>query len=138
MDPLSLRLIRPQRLILASRIVLDHRIGRIQHHLGRTVILLQLHDAGLRIYLLKIQNVADIGATEFIDGLIVVSHHAKVPVPVCQQSDQFKLGRVGILILIHTDISKTILIPGKNLGVRLKKLHRLHDQIVKVQGVILL
>ena len=131
-------LVCPERLVLAPHIVFDHRVGRIQNHLGRAVILLQLDHAGVRVNLLKVQNIADIRPPEFINRLVVIAHHAQVPVLIRQKPDQLKLGGVGILILVHHNVAESVLIGGKHLGVRLEKLHRLHNEIVKIQCVIFL
>ena len=77
-------------------------------------------------------------ATEFVDGLIVITHHAKIVVFARQQTDQLKLRRIRILILIHHNIAETILIRGKHLFVQFEQFHSFHDQIIKIQCIILL
>ena len=52
--------------------------------LGGTVILLQLDGMRLGKKLLKIQNIADISSPEPVDGLVIVSHYAEIPV-FCRQ-----------------------------------------------------
>ncbi len=137
MNPVSFFLFRPERFLLTSRVILDHGVGRIQNDLRGPVILLQLDHTGFRIHFFKIQNIADIGAAELVDGLVVVSHHTEVSILIRQQPDQFKLRRIGILILVHHDVAESFLVIVQHLGIRLEKLHRLHDQIVKIQRVVL-
>ena len=85
--------------------------------------------------MLKVQNIADVGPSEFIDGLIIIPHHTKVAVLGSQQPYQLKLGRIGILILIYHDIAETLLIVVQNFGIIFKKLHGLYDQIIKIQSI---
>ena len=51
---------------------------------------------------------------------------------------QLKLGRIRILVLIHHDITETLLIIIQNIRAGLKQLHCLYDQIVKIQRIILM
>ncbi len=86
----------------------------------------------------KIQNIVDIRSPELVDRLIVITYNTKIAVFVRQQTDQLKLCRVGILILIHHNIAETILIRGKHLFVQFEQFHGFHDQIIKIQCIILL
>ncbi len=135
MDLASLPLIRPQRLVLAPRIVLYYRVRRVQYILRGAVILFQFDDCRLRIHLFEIKNIPDIRPSEFIDRLVIVAYHAKVPIFICQQADQFKLRRIGVLVFVHHQITKPILITGQHLRAGFEQFHRFHDQVVKIQRV---
>ena len=137
MDLLSFFLVRPEPLILSGGIVPDHGVCRIQDRLRGTVILLQLYHRRLRKHLLKIQDIADIRPPEFIDRLVVVTHHAEISVFLRQKPDQLKLRGVGILILVHTDITEPLLIAVQHIRIHPEQLHRFHDQIIKIQRIVL-
>ena len=137
MDLRALALVRPQGLLLAPRIVADHGVGRVQHVLGGPVVLLQFDHVSVRINFFKIQNVADIGTPEAVDGLVVVAYDAQIPVLAGQQADQFELGVVGVLVLVHHDIAEAVLVRGQNLVVGVEQLHGLHQKVVKIQRVVL-
>ena len=138
MNPVSASLIRPECLVFSAFIVLDHGVCRIKDILRRSVILLQLNDCRIRINLFKIKNIADIGASEFVNGLVIVTHNTQVTASRCQQSNQLELRSVGILILIDHDVLKTVLIVLQNIRAALEKLHSLDDEIIKIKGVIFL
>ncbi len=123
----SFAVLRPKRLVLPACVVADYRIGGIQHMLRGTVVLLQLNDRRLRVYLFKVQDVAYVRPPELVNGLVVVPDHAQVPVLRCQKPYQLKLRRIRILVLVHHDIPEPVLIPGKHFGAELKQLHRLYD-----------
>ena len=55
-----------------------------------------------------------------------------------KQPDQLKLGTVSILILIHHNIPEPVLIALQHIRAVLKKLYRLHDQIIKIHCIVLL
>ena len=131
----SFPFIRPQCLFLASPIVLYHRIGRVQHVLGGTVILLQLNDRRLGIHFFKIKNIPDIRPPEFVDRLVVIAYYAKIPVFIRQKTNKFKLHRIRILVFVYHQISEPILITGQYFGAGFKQFHRFHDQIVKIQRI---
>ena len=56
----------------------------------------------------------------------------------CEKIDEPVLGMVRILILIHQHITELSLILFQNLRELLKDLHGFHDDVVKVQGIVLL
>ena len=69
---------RPKSLILPALVIADHRVGRIQNVTGGAVVLLQLDDLCAREGTLKVQDIADIGTPELVDGLIIIAHHAEI------------------------------------------------------------
>ncbi len=114
----------------------DHCICHIQNRPGRAVILFQPDNRRLRKIFFKIQNIPDIGSPELVDGLVVVSHHTDIPVLLRQQPHQLKLCRIGVLILVHHDILESLLIGIQNLGTVPEQFHRLHNDVIKVKGIV--
>ena len=53
-----------------------HRVSCIYNDLCRTVVLLQTEDMMVRIVLLEVQDILDLGSAECIDGLRIVTYHA--------------------------------------------------------------
>ena len=78
MDPLSGSLIGPEGFLLSAYIIPDHSICRIQHILGRAVILLKPDHCCFRIVFFKIQYITDIGSPEFVDRLIIITYNTKI------------------------------------------------------------
>ena len=137
-DPGSLSVICPEFLFLSAAVVGNHLVGRVQNTLGGTVILLQFNHFRAWKRLLKVQNIHDVRAAEFIDRLIIVSHHADIPVFFRQELYKTKLHGIGILILINQDIAESFLIAFQHIRSLLEKLHGKHQKIIKIQGVIFL
>ena len=77
-------------------------------------------------------DVADVGAPEAIDGLVGVSHHADVRPLAAKLQDDAVLRRIGVLILVHQNVLKLVLMPLQHIGMLAKQLVRLHQQIVKI------
>ena len=69
----------------------------------------------------------NIRTAEFIDGLIVIPDHAKITVSLGQKSDQFKLRGIGILIFIHVNIDKAVLISLQYIRKIFEKLYGIDD-----------
>ena len=84
----------------------------------------------------KIQDILNIRAAELIYGLVIVSNHTQITVLGCQQTDQFELYCICILILIYHDITETLLIIFQYIFLCLEKLHGLKQQIIKIQCII--
>ena len=57
-------------LIHPIHVVANHRLGRIQNNLGRTVILLQQDHLCLRVLLPETIDVAEISPAPFVDRLV--------------------------------------------------------------------
>ena len=77
-DLLALARRRPKRFALASRVVRDHGVCRVENGLRGAVILLQLYDLGLREGLVKGKNVFDGRTAELVNALVVVAHNHQV------------------------------------------------------------
>ena len=127
----------PECFCLTLRIILNHLIGRIQNILSRTVILLQTDHLCVREHSLKAQDILDIRASEFVDGLIIISHHTEVLIFGCQKTHELKLGQIGVLIFVHHDIAESLLIRVQDIRIALKQFHCLHNQIIKIQCIVL-
>ena len=112
-------------------------IRRIQNRLGRTIILLQLDRPCIWKHALKIQDISDIRPPEFINRLVIISHHTQILIFGGKQADQPKLRRICILVFIHHNILKTLLICVQNIRIHLKQFHRLDNQIIKIQCVVI-
>ena len=135
---LALGILCPKFLRLAVDIMLDDRIRRRKYGLGRAVVLLQLDDRGLGIVLLEIQDVAHIGTTPAVDGLIGITDNAEIAIACSQQLRELVLRAVRILILIDEDVLEAALILRANLFIILQQLHRNHEQIIEIHRVVFL
>ena len=49
---------------------------------------------------------------------------------------QFVLGVVGVLVLVNVDVVELILVVGQSFRRLFEELDRLHDQVVKIQGLV--
>ena len=135
---LSPFVICPECFFLPADIILNYTVGSIQDILRRTVVLFQFNDSCIWKNFLKIQNIFYICSPESVDGLIVVSHHTEILIFPRQNTHQLKLHRVCVLILVHHNITKTVLITLQHIRAALKELHRLHQQIIEIQCIVLL
>ena len=91
---------------------------------------------GIFKYTFKIQYILNIGASEFVNGLVIISYYTQILILAGQNANQLKLYRIGILILIHHNITESLLVILQNVWLCLQKLHRLHQQIVKIQRIV--
>ena len=123
---------RPQHLASTMRVIGDHLVGSVQDVLRGTVVFLQQHGLDVGQLGFKSADVADVGASEAIDGLVGVSHHADVRPLAAKLQDDAVLRRVGVLILVHQNVLKLVLMPLQHIGMPAKQLVRLHQQVVKI------
>ena len=70
----------------ARRVVGDHRVGGVEDALARAVVLLHDDDRRLGEHLLELQQVPEVGPTEFVDRLILVADHHHVAVLLARAS----------------------------------------------------
>ena len=134
-DPRTALAIGPQPLVLAVPVLADHRGSRVQDHLRRAVVLFQLDDFGFGKVVLEIEDVLQVGAAPFIDGLIGVANHRQVPVDLGQPLDQQVLGTVRVLVFVdhHEPELVCVIAAGRLRG--LEELDGFQQQVVEVQGV---
>ena len=116
-------------------VVSDHGVGRVQNIAHAAVVLLQLHHARLGVIALEFQDVAQIGATPRVNGLVVVAHHHDVAMSRGQKLRDGVLGAVGVLVLVHHDVAEPLLIGGPHIFVVLQQQVAVQQHVVEVHGV---
>ena len=84
----------------------------------------------VRIVLLEIQDILDLGPAECIDGLGIVTDHTKVLMELAQFLENQILGEVGVLVLVHHYVSET---PGN----RFKSSRIIPQQDIHIQKDII-
>ena len=87
----------------------DQPVGGIQDRRARAVVAAQHHDLRAPVPLPELQDVADGGAAELVDRLVVVAHDRHVAVALREQRDQLRLGPVRVLELVHQDVPEATL-----------------------------
>ncbi len=112
-----------------------HRVGRVQNVAGTAVVLLELDHLGLLEVLLKVKDVGDIGTAPRVNRLVVIAHHHKVLVLGGKQVGDLVLHVVGVLVLVHGDVAKTLLVLIQHLRAGAQQLERANQQVVEVHGV---
>ena len=137
-DLLAVLLVGEQLLHLAMLVVRDDGVGRGQNVAHAAVVLFQLHRGALRIVLLELQDVADIGAAPAVNGLVVVAYHHDVAVLLGQKARDLVLRMVGVLILVDHDVAEAQLIGLEHVGMVLQQQVRVQQQVVEIEGVGLL
>ena len=142
----------PQFLGLASLVVADHRVGRVQNGLRRTIVLFEHDGLGVREVLFEILDVADVGAAEGIDGLVGIAHdgdpsrarlagvrrtrNGLLPcVHAGQLAYEHILGVVGVLILVDQNVAETVMVVLGDGRVGTQQFDRAPNQIIEVDGV---
>ena len=131
-----LRIFCPECLVLPPYIVMNHRIGRIQNIGSRTIILLQFDDRRIWKLTFKIQNILNIGSPELVDGLVVVPHDTQIPILGRQNPDQMELYCIRVLILVHHNIAKPLLVVIQHIRLSLKQLYCPHQKVIKIQSIV--
>ena len=126
---------RPEFLALASLIVGDDGVRRIENRLRRAVVLLEADDLRAAVLLFKRQNIFNRRAAEFVDGLVVVTHDADVFISARKKRRKPVLKLVRVLILVDEHIAELALVIGSHVLERVQELHGLENDIVKVQRV---
>ena len=124
-----------QALCLAAGVVGHHGVGRVQDVAGGAVVLLQADGAGVRVVLLEVQDVLDVGATPGVDGLVVVADDHEVSELGGQQVGDGVLDVVGVLVLVDADLEEAVLVALEDARVLGEQLVGLDQQVVKVHGV---
>ena len=109
-DQFALADIGPQVLAESTFVVADHRVGGIEDDRHRSVIAGQLDRRGDAQFFHQQAHVADIGATEGVDRLIVVADREERAVLALEQLQPEILQPAGVLEFIDQDVAETLLV----------------------------
>ena len=127
--------VRPEPLVRAPLVARDHGVRRVQDQLRGAVVLLQLDDRHVGVVALEVEDVLDVRAAPAVDRLVVVPHHAQVPVGRGQRPDPQVLRPVRVLVLVHVEVAPAGLVSLQHLGRVLEQLHGTQQQVVEVERV---
>src|ERR1019366_2544874 len=108
--------------------------GRLQNVLRGAVVLLQANDARLRKVLLKLQNVANVGAAPGVNALVFVAYGAYIVFAGGEHAHQFVLRAVGVLVLVHLDVAIAAIVTITRLAGGFQHAPGIQQQVVKVEG----
>src|SRR5689334_1569083 len=117
-------------------ILVDDSPRRIQNNLRGAIVLLQQNDLGLWIIFAELHHIAIVRAAKGINGLIFIADHKDIILRSGKLIDQKVLGGVGILKFIDQQIFIVALIFLADFGVIAEQNGSIHQQIVKVAGVV--
>ena len=135
-DGITRRIIGPEILLFAGQIVLDDRICRCKNILCRAVVLFEQDHRRVRIIALEVQDVAHIRTAPAVDGLICITDDTDIAVSRGKQLRNCILRAVRILIFVHKNVLKLLLILCSDFLVVGEQFHRQHQQIVEIKRVV--
>jgi len=127
----------PELLAFAFQVVGDHGAGCLKNVLRGAVVLLQADDSGVGEILLKLENVADIGAAPGVNALIFVAHGADVFCLAGQQLHDLVLGTIGVLVLVDEKIAIAALVTLAHFAGNLEQADGFEQQVVEVEALFL-
>ena len=127
--------VRPQALGLLAAIVGDHPVGGVEDRLGGAVVLLQLDHRRLGEVALELEDVADVGMPEAIDGLEIVADDEQVAVLLAEKLEEPVLDPVRVLVLVDEHPAEGAAVALANVLEQLQQVDRPHQQVVEVHRV---
>ena len=135
---LTLRILAEHILRNLVAVMLDQTVSRLNDGLGRAVVLLQFEETRALKLALIVENIIDIGTTETIDTLRVITHGTNTLLLLTELHDDRHLNVIGILILIHQDIIEAGGIFVANILMFPEELIGKRQQIIEIHGIGLL
>lgn len=88
------------------------------------------------VILLQLCNVFRACAAPCVDGLVVVAYGGECATNACQQANQAVLAGVSVLVFIYQQVAQFVLPMLQRVRVLLEQLHRQHDEVVEIDGVV--
>jgi sulfur carrier protein ThiS len=113
----------------------DDPTGALEDGLGRPVVAFELDHPRVRVVVLEVENVADVGAAPGVDRLVRIAHHAEVAVLLRDLLDQLVLHAIRVLVLVDQDVLPAAPVVAEYLRKAFEELRGLHEQVVEVEGV---
>ena len=90
---------------------------------------------GVGEVVLEVEDVADVGAAEAVDRLVVVADDAQVAVLLGEQLEPAVLGAVGVLVLVDEHVAEAAPVAVAHLLEELEQVHAAEQQVVEVHRV---
>src|SRR5690554_1381860 len=110
-------------------------VGSIYDIFRRPVILFQLENACLRESRFELQNIIDIGSTERIDALCIITHYTYAVMLSGQLFYDEVLCKIGILILINQDELEPVPVVFQYIGIIAQQDIGIEQQVVEIHAV---
>ena len=137
-ESLALFVLAEDILANLSFVLANQRVSCLNDELRRTVVLLQFKEAcALRVLLLEIEDIVDIGTSEAIDALRIVANHTYTTMLLCQLQHDSLLRIVRVLILVDQHIVESFYVLLTDILMLMKQQIGLHQQVVEIHGVSL-
>ena len=111
---------------------------RVNNRLGRAVVLVEDHDAGVGKVMLEGKDVGDVRGAPAVDGLVRVAHDTDVAVPGSKLLPEEILGYVGVLEFVDVYVFVAIGVLLDDVIALLEEVDRLHEDVIEVQRAVLL
>ena len=99
----------------------------------RAVVLLELDDARALEVPVEVEDVAHVGPSPSVDGLVVVPHRADVAARRAEKAQHLELRAVRVLVLVDEDVQVAALPAGARILVALPEARDLADEVVEVE-----
>ena len=116
-------------------VVADEPVRRVEDRLPAAVVVDE-HDArGAGVGRPESEDVAERGAPEAVDRLVVVADHRDVAVIRGQQADELPLGVVRVLELVHQDVPIPTTLLVEHRGVIPQEAEREADLVAEVEPI---
>ena len=126
---------RPELFGAAAHIVFDDGVGGIKDDVCRAVILFELDDFHLREMFFQVEQVADFSTAPAVNTLVVVAHHAEIPVLGGEGMNELELCGVGVLIFVRHHVTIFGAARFEHVRMFVEQPQREQDEIVEVHGV---
>ena len=136
-ERLALGIVGADGLVLAQGVVADHALGGTQDHLGRAIILFEQDFFTVGEIFLERQDVGDVGTAPAVDRLVGIAGRADVAA-FAKQADELVLDLVGVLVLVDEQVGKARDPTFAQLGITFEGDDRAHQQIIKVDLILIL
>jgi hypothetical protein len=132
------RLVGPQVLAEAVAVVKDDRVGGVEDVAVRAVVLLQADHVAHPELALEVAHVADLGAAEAVDALVVVAdaehRRAALAALVGEELQPAVLQAVGVLELVDQDVAEAALVVAAQRLVALEQFVAAQQQLRKIHN----
>ena len=132
---LSLSILRKDILLNLTTIMLNQTISCLNNTLCRAVVLLKFEELATLILLLKVEDVINIGTSESVDTLGVITNDTYMTMLRSQLPDDLLLCIVSVLILIHEQELEFIGILLLDIRIIIEQTECIDKQIIKVHSI---
>ena len=116
----------------------DDGVSGLEDGVGGAVVLFESDDLGAGEEVFEVEDIAEVGASPAVDGLVVVADDADIGVRSGEHDHESELYGVGVLVFVDEDVAALFAVGLEDIGAEVPEFDGESEEVIEVDEVHLL